>query len=465
MALYRTIADKLARQIQQGAFQPGQRLPSVRVLAQRMAVSVSTAVAAYQLLERRQLVAARQKSGFYVMPPAALPAPARAPGLRPARLQLSGRVAAVFANVREPSLTPFGLALPAPDYWPAAALRRAAGAVRRDAFSRSLAFTAAPGDFGLRRQIAMRMLQAGCLQSPEDVVVTNGCQEAVTLSLRLLTSPGDVVAVESPCYYGFLLALQSLNLRVVNIATDPLTGLDLGQLQRAAERWPIRACICSPGCSNPTGAGMDENARARLLALARRCDFHIVEDDILGELAHGETRPPALKARDSDDRVLYCSSFSKSVAPGIRIGWVAAGRHRQRLIELMTANSSAVAGFSQLLMREYLQSGHFDKHLARVRREYRGNLQMALATIGRCFPPGTRATSPRGGFLTWVELPRGLDAHTLYERALAEKISIVPGGVFARKGFQNCFRLSCALPWSSAVNAALERLGRLASRL
>ncbi|TQV81262.1 PLP-dependent aminotransferase family protein [Exilibacterium tricleocarpae] len=467
MPLYQHLADRLARQIATGTYQPGQRLPSLRHMARRMEVSLSTVVAAYGLLEQRNLVAARHKSGFYVVAPGGpkLPPPAKAPGSSPARLHLSASVAAIFDTVSDPAFTPFAVALPAADYLPAAALGRAANAVRRQQFARSLELSTAPGLFELRQQIAIRMLGAGCLQAPEDIVITSGCQEAVALSLRALTSPGDVVAVESPCYYGFLLALESLHLRVVTIATDAVTGLDLDALEQAARRWPLKACICSPSFSNPTGGSMDAAARARLLQLAEHYDFHIIEDDILGELGHEGPRPPALKAFDSNERVLYCASFTKSLAPGIRVGWVAAGTRCNRIRELSMAGTTGAGGFSQLLLLTYLRSGHFDKHLHRVRAAYRHNLDVALATIGRSFPTGTRATRARGGFLIWVELPPPLNAHTLYEYALREKISIMPGRVFGRSGFEHGFRLSCALPWTASVNTALERLGGLAKGL
>lgn len=465
--LYQTIAGELKNKIDQGLFRPGERLPSVRSLSKQLDVSVSTVVSAYQILEQGRHIEARSKSGFYVgaksLPRPAAPPKARS--LRPARLDISDTIAKIFANTRNEDYTHFDLALPHKDFQPKAALKAAGNRVLRQQFEHLLSMATTPGNLELRRLIALRMLSAGCLVSPEQVVITNGCQEALVLALQAITSPGDLVAVESPCYYGFLLALESLGLKVVNIATDPQTGLDLDALREAASKWPLKVCICSPGFSNPTGGEMCDEDKQALLSLARKHQFTLIEDDILGELPHKGDRRYALKSFDKDNEVIYCSSFSKSLSPGLRIGWIIADNTRRQVIERQLAISSGCTAFTQLLATDYLKSGHFDKHLARVRPLYQQNIENAISVIGRSFPEGTCTSHPNGGFLIWVALPTSVDAMVLFEKAQLENISFMPGVAFGRKNFEHCLRLSVGSPWTEHTAEELIKLGGLACQI
>lgn len=479
--LYQSLANDLVANIQQGVYRPGERLPSVRQLARQRGVSVSTAVSAYQHLEATGLVTTREKSGIYVAVPSQphLQTPEPKRGSQPTQLQMSDTIARVFAQNRQPGKIHFDLAVPSPALQPGAQLKAAANRVLRHQFGDSLTLYPSPGDKELRRLIAQRMLSSGCRVDAEEIVITNGCQEALLISLQSLTQPGDVVAVETPCYYGFLQALESLGLTVVSIATDAVSGLDVQALEAALQRWPIRVCLCSPSYSNPTGACMTESARQQLVALAQQHDFYLIEDDIFGELAHGSLmprtaakdagvkgelqRPRPLRAYDQHGRVIYCSSFSKSLSPGLRLGWVAAGKHRLRVMERQRASTTGTSTLPQLQVRDYLKSGHFDKHLARVRREYQANIQRTLAVVAEAFPEGTHATRPQGGFVVWISLPASSpDALTLLDMAQEEGVCFVPGQVFGLQGLEYCLRLSVAQLWTDELEGALRTLGRLA---
>lgn len=483
--LYQRLANDLVANIQQGVYRPGERLPSVRQLARQRGVSVSTAVSAYQHLEATGLVTTREKSGIYVAVPTQphiqTPEPNR--GSQPTQLQMSDTIARIFAQNRQPGRIHFDLAVPSPALQPAAQLKAAANRVLRHQFNDSLTLYPSPGDQELRRLIAQRMLSSGCRVDAEEIVITNGCQEALLIALQSLTRPGDVVAVETPCYYGFLQALESLGLTVLSIATDAVSGLDIQALEAALQRWPIRVCLCSPSFSNPTGACMSEQARKELVALAQQHDFYLIEDDIFGELAHGtlmqkaeakgvagkgdlqrpKSRPRPLRAFDRDGRVIYCSSFSKSLSPGLRLGWVAAGKHRLRVMERQRASTTGTSTLQQLQVRDYLKSGHFDKHLARVGRVYRSNIQRTLTVVAEAFPEGTHATCPQGGFVVWISLPNsGPDTLTLLDMAQEEGICFVPGQVFGLQGLEYCLRISVAQLWTEELEGALRSLGRLA---
>ncbi|MGH1372050.1 MAG: PLP-dependent aminotransferase family protein [Cellvibrionaceae bacterium] len=475
--LYENLADDLAAQIQAGTFRPGERMPSVRQLASQQNVSVSTAVSAYQSLEAQGLINPRSKSGFYVSLPtrASLAAPTATRGLKPTQLNMSDTIAEIFRKTRRSDYVHFDLAVPHPAYQPATQLKAATNRVVRHHFEKSLQLSPSPGDLELRRLIAQRMTSQGSQLSPDDIVITNGCQEAILISLQAITSPGDVVAVEMPCYYGFLQALESLGLKVVSVATDPISGLDIEALEKVVTRWPVKACLCSPNFSNPTGGQLSQEGRRSLLHLAQEFDFFIIEDDIFGELAHDGSSGNSLLAMAHQlarknrrlhnlmARVIYCSAFSKSLSPGLRLGWVVAGEQRLRVMERQRAATTGSTSLIQLQVADYLKSGHFDKHLARVRREYQRNVLKSLQVIADAFPIGTQATQPCGGFVLWLSLPEtGIDASQLFQRALNHNICFVPGEVFGLAGLSHCLRLSVAQPWTEPLDQALRQLGALA---
>lgn len=480
--LYESLADDLAQQIQTDVFRPGDRMPSVRKLAEQQRVSISTAVSAYQHLETQGLIFPRAKSGFYVSLPLIeqrlMPAPAPTLGLKPTQLSMSDTIAEIFRKTRDPNCLHFDLAVPHVKFQPAVQLKAAANRVVRHGFEQSLNLSASPGELELRRLIAQRMTTQGSQLLPDDVVITNGCQEAVLIALQAVTRAGDVVAVEMPCYYGFLQALESLGLKVVSVATDAIHGLDVGALEKVVEKWSVKACLCSPNFSNPTGARMPDKEKRALLNLARKYDFVIVEDDIFGELGHEGTRPQSLHAmanqlarknrRDASlmSRIIYCSAFSKSLSPGLRLGWVVAGDQRLRVMERQRATTTGTSSLTQLQVIDYLKSGHYDKHLLRVRAQYQRNLQRAMRVIMEAFPEGTQATQPQGGFITWLSLPaEGVDASTLFQRALDDNICFVPGEVFGLARLRHCLRLSVAQPWSEEIEGGLRHLGHLAHGL
>lgn len=477
MPLYQDIADDLSSQIHNGTYQAGDRLPSLRKMATQLRVSIATVLEAYGLIEQQGLVETRPQSGYYVCQAERLLAPPpESKSSAPVQLRLGRAINEVLANSRNLDNYHFGLAIPHQELLPRQALGRATNAVIRYQQARIGSALPSPGDIDLRRQIAHRMLSTGCFVHPDQIVITNGCQEAILLSLQTVAKPGDIVAVESPCYHGFLLALESLGLQVVTIATDPELGIDLAALATAARKWKIKACICTPSFSNPTGACMSEPNKLEMLTLAKRHKFTIIEDDIFGDLDHrcgggqnnsgaSESRPKPILSFDREDRVIYCSSFSKSIAPGLRIGWVITGNRQQQIIERQMATTTGATALSQLTVSEYLKSGHFEKHLRKVTTIYQRNQQLALRQIAQHFPAGTKATQPKGGFVLWVALPQNTDAFELYQRALAQRISIVPGKLFARTGFNNYLRINYARPWDLKAEEKLARIGELATTI
>lgn len=473
MKRYERHADEIAQLIHSGALQPGDRIPSVREASRTRGISPSTVFEAYYLLEAQGLIHARPRSGYYVstqLPAAQDARPAEPQPSRPAPnstdVAISDLVFEVLGLARDPDLVPLGSAFPGLELFPLDRLARCLASGMRKLDPWSIVQSLPPGDGRLRQQIALRYGLHGRAVDTEEIVVTNGAMEALNLCLEAVARPGDVVVVESPTFYAALQALERLNLQALEIATHPREGIDLNALADALAHHPVKACWLMPSFQNPLGALMPEDKKRDLIALLARHKVPLIEDDVYGELHFAPQRPPPAKAFDTEGLVMHCSSFSKSLAPGYRVGWVAAGRFAtavQRL-KLMTTLSAATP--SQQALSEYLAQGGYDRHLRHLRRCLAQQQALALAAVARHFPPGTRVSRPEGGYFLWVELPAQVDALLLHRRALEHGISLAPGQIFsADRRFANCVRINYGHPAQSRFEAALATVGALATAL
>lgn len=468
--LYEKLADRLAALIDRGALRPGQRVPSVRALARRERVSVSTVLHAYLLLESRGLVEARPQSGHYVRQRLSRrpeePRTTKPPSTS-REVSVSELVRRVYSTSHDPKVVQLGAATPSPELLPTERLNRTLAAVARRAGGVGVTYDIPPGCAVLRREVARRAVENGCDLVPDDIITTAGCVEALNLALRAVAKPGDTIAIESPIYYGLLQSIESMGMRVVEVPTHPRDGVELDALEAILTRVPVRACLLVPSFSNPLGSCMPDDHRERLAHMLERHDIDLVEDDIYGDLHHGPVRPRPVKAFDRHGRVLLCSSFSKTLAPGYRVGWIAAPpRHRDRVELLKFTTSGATPTLPQLAVAQYLQDGGYDRHLRRLRRAYAEQVERTLDAVATHFPAGTRATRPTGGFVLWVELPRSIDALDFHARLLEQGISVTPGPVFSpSRRYGNFIRLSCGSPWSERIERALVTVGRLACEM
>jgi len=465
--LYERVAADVADLIARGTYRPGDRVPSVRELSRRLRVSVNTVVEAYAQLENRRVIEARPQSGYYVSCP--LPEPAGAPAsagrrqkLAVTAVDLGSGPLDVMRTLADPSLVPLGRGVPNAELLPIEKLSRMLATEARRFPLDSVSYGGAKGLKRLRTQIAKRSLAAGCRLTPEDVVVTSGCVEAVTLALQATCRPGDTVAVGSPVYYTFLSSIQELGLKLLEIPSTPREGMSVDVLAYALRQHPVRACLVIANFNNPLGSVMPDERKEELVRLLRTHDIPLIEDDVYGDLGFGPHRPNATKAYDDAGLVLYCSSFSKTLAPGYRVGWIAPGRYLDRVQRLKSVFSLATASPTQLAVAEFLTSGGYDHHLRAMRRTYAAQLAHVRAAIARWFPAGTRLTRPDGGFVVWVELPPGVDGLALHEQALQEGIAVAPGTLFTMgAGFRNCIRVSAAF-WSERIREGLRTVGKIA---
>jgi DNA-binding transcriptional MocR family regulator len=464
---YQEIARRYAAAIEAGTLAPGDRFPSVRRLAAEEGASVSTVLAAIAELEALGLIEARPRSGHFVRlrtrppPPRSTVVPARAPAAPVAVAEL---VARVYRSAADPRAVNLAHATPEPELLPVRALGRVLAAAARG--PEGIRGEVPPGLPALRQAIARRSLSWGCDLSADDLVITGGVTEAIHLCLLAVARPGDAVALESPGYYGTLQTLEALGMRVVEIPSHAETGMDLDELERRIDRQPVRAVLAVPSFSNPLGSCMPDDARARLAGIVARRGLPLIEDDVFGELAFGPVRPRPVKAFDRDGSVMLCGSFSKTLAPGWRLGFVAPGRWRERVELLKYSLNVATTTTVQRAVARYLRGGTYDRHLRELREQLARITDRTAATIADAFPPGTRVSHPRGGCFLWVELPEGVQALELHARALDAGVSIAPGPIFSpAQRHRSCIRIACASPWSERIEAAIRLVGRLATRM
>lgn len=465
MSLYQDFADLTAKLIAGGVLRPGDRLLSVRQACKAHGISPITVTQAYHQLESRGLIEARPKSGYFVRARLGhrLPEPEMThPVGGSTALDVSDFIFEILDSVRDPAIAPLGSSFPDPRLYPLDKLGRFLAGAARKLDPLATVTDLPPGNEELRRQLALRYLVHGATVSPHEIIVTSGAMEGLNLCLQALTRPGDLIAVESPTFYAGLQASERLGLKVIEIPSHPREGVSISALADALRHHPIKACLFMLNFANPTGSRVsDENKRA-LVDLLRKHQVPLIEDDVYAELYFGREAPLSSKAMDTDGLVLHVSSFAKSLAPGYRVGWVAAGRYAKLVQRQKYSTSLATAVPTQIALAEYLKQGGFENHLRQLRRQLATQEAQLIAGIEEHFPAGIRLARPEGGYFVWLELPRQVDTLRLHAEALSRAISIAPGPIFsAKREFSNYLRLNFGHPATPRQRDALITLGRL----
>ena len=473
--LYDHVANRVTQMIRRGSLKPGDRIPSIRSMSNQMSVAISTVLHAYQLLEDRGLIEARPQSGYFVRPKHLRHVADAMSPMEPEMLRLPLRASTAKLQEAEPLIVQtvarsneirLGVALPAMQYLPTDTLSKHLARAVRYQPEATGQYELTPGLTDLRVRIAQRAMNSGCSFGPDDVLITNGTTEALSLALKAVTKPGDVVAVESPCYFGFLSLIDLLDLKVVEVSTDPRDGISVDHLEKLINhsKVKLKALLLTANVHNPLGSIMPEEKKRRVVELMSKEKIPIIEDDTYGDLAFESPRPRCLMSFDNSGYVMLCSSFSKTIAPGYRVGWIAAGRWHEIVNDLKRTLSLATATPLQMAMASYLETGGFDAHLRRLRKTYREQLRLLSDAVRRYFPDGTRATNPAGGHLLWVELPENVDADALREELTSHNISLLSGSIFsAGNHYRNCVRLNAAIQWSHRVEKAISLIGHIAT--
>ncbi|MDP9877231.1 DNA-binding transcriptional MocR family regulator [Variovorax boronicumulans] len=470
LPLYRQLAAHYVDAIHAGSLKAGDKLPSLRSLMRLHDISLSTALQVCRAMESEGWVEARDRSGYFVRRPQRLaiaameepvsdlpPDPAQFVNMRTrmANFMARGRLNDVKLN--------FAISRAAPELYPAEALRNAMTRALRQRPDLLTTASSQKGHEQFRQVVAQRNLRVGMTVAPDDVLVTNGCIEALNLALRAIAKPGDTVAVESPTFYGLLQVLESLGLRGLEIPTSPQTGISLEALDLAIHTYDdIKAVVVVPHLQNPIGSVMPDAHKQRLVQLCESHGIALVEDDTYSDLVETEVPPRAIKSWDRTGNVVYCASLHKVLAPGLRLGWITAGRWHAQVEMLKYAQTRNNEALAQIAAGEIIASGGYDRHLRRLRERLHTQRDQTADAIARYFPAGTRLNLPRGGFQLWVELPERLSSVAVFEAALREHMLVAPGAQFSNASrFDHYLRINCGWPFSEAVDAGLRRLGRI----
>ncbi len=467
--LYLQVADGLEKMIAGEVLRIGDKLPSVRVLSEEYGISMGTAFQAYYQLEGRGLIESRPKSGYYVrfnhhrFP--ALPE-LTAPDTLTHEVSVKEMIDSIYTDIVAADVINLALAVPDPSLLPAAKLNKSVVYALRNNKDHCIPYEHTQGNLELRKQIAKLAFSWGGKIKPDDIIVSSGCLEAISTCLKAVTRYGDTVAVESPTYFGIYQAIESLGLKVVEIPSHPVSGVDLNALQKAIKKYAIRACVFVPNFNNPMGSCMPEADKKKLVDLISLHNIPLIEDDIYGDLYFGKTRPRPCKYYDTKGLVMYCSSLSKSLSPGYRIGWIIPGKFFHEVRQLKRIQNISSPTLTQAAMAHFLMHGRYEYHLKHLRKALHTQCMRYVQAIINYFPEDTRVSRPNGGFILWLELNKKVDSFKLRTEAMKQHISIVPGKIFsAGHTYTNCIRISFGKPWSDEVDYGLMLLGKMIRKM
>lgn len=467
--LYRQVIELISENIDTGTLLPGDRLPSLRRMSRSAGVSIPTVRQAYVELERQRRIESRPQSGFYVRhrQTNALVRPAPSTRGDPVCLNCRPLMARVYDGINHPGLVPLGIANPSMAKPAAKSLHRAMKRVMARLEERSLGYATTIGEPALRRQIAYHYLDSvGVQVEPEHIAVTNGGQEALLLALQAVAAAGDVIAVETPTYHGLLELIDSLGMLALEIETCPEEGVELSELRRTLQQQSVTACMFSTTLSNPLGVTMPEGNRRELVELLAEFDVVLIEDDVYGDLRFDGERPMPAQFLSNDARVITCGSFSKTVAPGYRMGWVTTDHYMDEITRLKRAFSCSSGLLQQLTLADFLASGDYTRHLKSLRPVLKRNSERMSAMVAEHFPADTRTSKPVGGSVLWLELSNEIDSAQLFDDAIDAGISITPGQIFSPSNrYSNFVRLSFGHPWDGRTEAAIRWLGQRVTEL
>lgn len=462
--LYNEIAGNIASKIKTGVLKAGERLPSVRMLSKEHGISINTAKRIFLELETLSLVQSKPQSGYFVSPLSylKLPLPEASRPLPVANnKEPNDLISGVYSTMGRNDLTLFSIGVPSGNLLPLAKLKKEIVLATRSLEEGGTEYEYLQGNVKLRRMIAARSLAWGGDLAEGDVITTNGCMNALALCLSALTKPGDTIALESPCYPGILQLAIGSGLKVLEVATHPVSGIDINALKKLLPK--INVCLLVPNFNTPLGYCTPDENKKKIVALLAEHSIPLIEDDTYGDIHFGAERPKCCKSFDIYGNVLWCGSVSKTLAPGYRVGWVAPGKYKDQILKLKLVHSLSSTSIVHEAVGNFLKTGRYDNHLRQLRKTLQENYQRYATAISDYFPVGTKISQPQGGLALWVEFPAEIDTVELYNYALKNRISIAPGRMFTLQNqFLNCMRLCIGLPWTDDLGLKLKQLGNLA---
>ncbi|WP_085905680.1 PLP-dependent aminotransferase family protein [Kiloniella majae] len=465
--LYEKVASYVALMIDDGTLKPGEKAPSLRSLMRSHHISLATATQAYDNLEDRGYIEPKPQSGFYVCQRHApnLQEPEETtPPQTSQPIRISKPIIRLLNYASDPSLHPFGCAIPSTELLSARKLDLILSKMARQNGNQHNIYSTPQGDKNLRNEIAHKSTRLGLKIDADDIAITNGCTEALTLALKVVTKPGDTVAIESPTYFGILQVLETLGLKAFELPTSK-QGVNLDALKKAITTERITACLFASSYNNPLGCTLSTDQKLSVIELLEQYNIPLIEDDIYGDIFFGKVRPKSFLSLAPDANIIYCSSFSKSLAPGYRVGWIISPRYIEKITETKFALSLCCPTLLQASLAAYLNSGSYDRHTQRITRALQINIEKTRFAISEYFPEHTKVSKPAGGFVLWLELDKKINSADLFEKAINQGICFAPGNLFTTTDhYDNCIRISCGHEWTPALEKAIGTLGDLARK-
>lgn len=466
--LYQQVADELRDLIQQGIYQPGEKLPSIRNLATQRKISIATVQRALEDLETRGLIEARPKSGFYVKMPVTKYSEVSTPmvPLVPKSVEIHEFASQIFHQCESPEVINLGTSYPAASFFAEKYIQQIAAKTVKEQIDDVVEVHFSSGHIQLREILAKRLNESGCRLHADELIVTNGCLEALSICLRAVAKPGDTIALESPGFVGLFQLIESLGYQALEIPCHPIDGISLEALELALEQWDIKALAVVPTFSNPLGTNMPQANRKRLVEMLAEREIPLIEDDLLGDLSFDGARTKPCKAFDKKGLVLYCSSASKTIASGLRVGWIAPGAFYKEVAYFKTFTNISAPNITQLIIAEFFKSGKYDRYLRQLTSVLAQRMYQFQQCVELYFPKNTIISRPQGGCILWVALPRELSGFDFFQLAIQEGIAIIPGKLSSTsKKFDHCIRINCACDPTIDIDEVSKKLGDIAHRL
>jgi len=463
---YIQLANDLENNVSKGIYKAGEKLPSLRNLHTLTGLSISTVYQAYIELESRGVIEAKEKSGFFVKPLLSniLPLPGfKRHKTKPQKPAINTIVESIYQAIGDDALLPLGAAVPAVELLPMKQISTSTRAATRKYLKDDcISYATLKGIPELQRLLSNRSIGYIGNINQDDIIITNGCLEAIILCLKAVTNPGDTVAVESPTFGWYLQLIEDLNMMAIEVPTDPVIGIDLKSFKKVTQRHKIKACILNPNFQNPLGFKMPEEKKKEMVRFCNQKKIPIIEDDIYGDLFFSKSRPKTLKYYDRKGLVLYCTSFSKTLAPDLRVGWALPGKYTRQVNRLKFNTNIATSKLNQLIIIDFLKTGYHDRHLRKLRNALRNQVVNTAMAIKKYFPDGTKISAPEGGFIIWIQLNETVDCLELFYKAVENKIFILPGLMSSSmKKYKSCIRISCGNPFTPEIEKGIMTLGEI----
>ena len=463
--LYQQVIDFVDYQQKTGALLAGDKLPSLRKLSRQFEISVPTVKQAYIELERQGRVCARPQSGYYLTAQQARtlkPRPTKWAHCAPATVQCRNMIEQVYEAVHIPDTIALGISNPIQASPPDKTLARLMRSVISKVSEKAVSYGPVTGDAKLRMQLAFRYQEQGVAINSGEIVITNGAQEALSIALQCVAQRGDVIAVESPCFFGIIELIETLGMKALEVYTCTEDGVCLDELTKAIQQHPIKACLFSTAINNPLGSMKTDEQRQAMVSLLEHHNLPLIEDDVYSELYFSEQKPKPAQLYSEKGLVMTCSSFSKTAAPGYRTGWLLPGKYEEQAKRIKRAQSCSTPMLQQWTLNEYIQSGDYDRHLNVLRKKLIYNCERMRALIAEHFPSEVCISKPQGGSVVWVRCQSHVNTSEFFQEALEQGVSFAPGVIFSPSGkYANYMRISFGVQWNSQVEFAVKTLGKL----